>query len=158
MAVANAGKELHHFVSGAQPGLSSDEDDLEDFFGEWDVIESPLNGEEALVSRIVGLSQMYDGKVSVARVVHKREYDDADIFSYAVLVPHGMNQVWEVFPVLSHSKVSMPEATIMPHLSHLKGLDRLDWHETIFESEEDFRLWVKGRHKAFKALDEPPDD
>lgn len=141
-----------------QPSFSSDEDDLEDFFGEWDIIESPLNEEVALVSRIVGLSKMFDGKISVARVVHKRDYGDADIFSYAVLVPHGWNQVWEIFPVLSHSKVSMPEATIMPFLNHMKDSDRLDRHETIFESEEDFKLWVKRRDRAFKALDEPPDD
>src|SRR5207249_4673939 len=96
-SLEDSGKSFY-YVSGIQPSSSFTEDDLEEFFLydelECDFVESPLNSEIALTSRIFGLSRLNpQSKVVVARIVHNREYDEADIFSYAVLVPHGMNLV-----------------------------------------------------------------
>ncbi len=165
--IDDTGKKPHfvptYFVSTNEPSSSLTEDDLDEFFLydglECGVVLSPLNGEEALASRIFGLARLYpESKVVVARIVHNRDYGDADIFSYAVLVPHGMNMVWEVFPILSHSNVSMPEALITPCLKTMNDEHRLDFRETRFQSENEFESWVKKRDDEFKALDDLPAD
>lgn len=112
-----------------------------------------LEDEVALVSRIVGLAEMdpSKSKVPVARVIHRRPNDEAEFFSYAFLTPYGMNRVWVVFPVLSHSHVSMPEAMIMPWLNHLRDKGRLDFRETVFGSEKRFQSWVMSKEREFRS-------
>ncbi len=127
-------------------------DNLEGFLGlqNRDVAETPLNSADTLVTLLLGLDrQNAELKISLVRIVHK-DHSDMDLYSYAVLMPYGMNEVWLVFPVLSHSGTSMPEAKLQPYLEHLK--DRLDLREATVDSSEEFRDWLKTRDQYFRQV------